>query len=86
MPTSSDRRQQARVAAYSSWARTPDPAARTAPARKRFLSRFERAVDPDGVLPEPERQRRAEYEKKAYFAALARKSAKARSQKAGRVR
>lgn len=31
----------------------------TAPARAAFLARFEHMVDPDGVLPEPERQRRA---------------------------
>lgn len=84
MATPSERRQQARVAAYSSWARTPDPAARTAPARHAFMSSFERAVDPDGVLPVAERVRRAEQAKKAHFASLALKSARARARKAGR--
>ena len=50
----------------------------TAPAREAFLSRFEREVDPDGVLPPAERQRRADQLRKAYFTRLALESAKAR--------
>lgn len=42
----------------------------TGPARKAFLARFEREVDPDGVLDPDERARRAEYAKKAYFLRL----------------
>jgi len=42
-----------------------------------FMARFEREVDPDGTLAE-ERARRAEAARKAYFAQLAHKSAKAR--------
>jgi hypothetical protein len=64
--TPSQRSLRARMAAHSSWARTPDPAARTAPARKSFLDRFERAVDPEGKLPEKERQRRAASARRAY--------------------
>jgi hypothetical protein len=37
-----------------------------------------RQVDPDGILPEAERQRRAECARKAYYTALAAKSARAR--------
>jgi hypothetical protein len=47
-------------------------------AREAFLATFERQVDPHGALPMPERQRRAEAAKKAYFVGLAMKSAKAR--------
>lgn len=54
----------------------------TAKARETFLSKFEREVDPDGVLPEAERQRRAEYARKAHFTRLALASAKARRAKA----
>jgi hypothetical protein len=43
-----------------------------------FLARFEREVDPEGVLPLEERARRAEYARKAHFADLALKSARAR--------
>jgi hypothetical protein len=71
-------RAQARSAVYSSWARTPDWPKRTAPARKAFLARFERLVDPDGVLSPDERERRAEQARKAYFTTLSRKSAEAR--------
>jgi len=50
----------------------------TAPGRAAFLGRFDREVDPDGVLPAAERARRAESARRAYFAKLALKSAKAR--------
>jgi hypothetical protein len=36
------------------------------PARVAFESKFEREVDPDGVLPLSERLRRAEMARKAY--------------------
>jgi hypothetical protein len=55
----------------------------TANARAAFSDRFTRQVDPDGVLPVPERIRRAECARKAYFAALAAKSAKARRARGG---
>lgn len=53
----------------------------TAPARKAFLDRFERDVDPDGVLDPAERARRAGHAKKAHFSRLAHLSAKARARK-----
>ena len=53
----------------------------TGPARKAFMSRFEQEVDPDGILPEPERQRRAVCAKKAYYARLGLKSAQTRKKK-----
>ena len=67
-----------RIGAHTKWANTPDRAAATAPARAGFLARFEREVDPDGVLTPDERARRAEHARKAYFARLALKSAEAR--------
>ena len=67
------------LGAHESWARTPDRTARTAPGRRAFLERFEREVDPDGTLPPEERAKRAENARKAYFARLALKSAKARA-------
>ena len=50
----------------------------TKAAREAFMARFEREVDPDGTLTAEERARRAEAARKAYFAQLAHKSAKAR--------
>ena len=72
---------QARMAAHALHARVGDPSAHTAPARKVFLSRFEREVDPEGVLDPQERARRAEHAKKAYFIRLAAASSKSRSKK-----
>lgn len=56
-----------------------DSAALTAPARAAFLAKFEAEVDPEGVLPDEERRRRAEHARKAHFARLARLSAIARA-------
>lgn len=42
------------------------------------MAKFEREVDPDGVLPPDERARRAEHKRRAYFQRLALKSARAR--------
>lgn len=50
----------------------------TAPARRAFIARFEDEVDPDRMLPEAERQRRAEHALKAHMTRLALASAKAR--------
>jgi hypothetical protein len=69
------------MAAHALHAQIEDPAAHTAPARQAFLSRFEREVDPEGVLAPQERARRAEHAKKAYFLKLAAASSKARAKK-----
>ena len=79
--TPAQRSLRGQLAAHESWAQTADRAARTAPARDTFLERFERQVDPDGILDPAERARRAEHAKKAYFLRLALKSAQARSAK-----
>jgi hypothetical protein len=50
----------------------------TLPARQAFLARFEREVDPAGVLSPEERARRAECARRAHFTRLAFLSAKAR--------
>src|SRR5207245_1594919 len=68
-----------RIGAYKLHA-THDPRETTQRARAAFLSRFE-AVDPDGVLPEAERLRRAAYARKAYFAQLALKSVRRRAKR-----
>lgn len=82
--TPAERKLQAKLAVHASWANTDDRAARTAPARAAFADRFERQVDPDGVLEPVERARRAEHARKAHFYALALKSAQARRRKAVR--
>jgi hypothetical protein len=55
-----------------------DSRVHTEPARRAFLSRFDREVDPDGTLPPAERARRAELARRAYFTRLALESSKAR--------
>lgn len=77
---------RARMAAHALHAKVSDPAAHTAPARKVFLSRFEREVDPEGVLDPQERARRAEHSKKAYFIGLALKSSKTRAKQSRKKR
>src|SRR5690242_4941225 len=76
-----DRILRARIAAHLLHARVTNPAEHTAAARAAFLSRFEREVDPDGLLDSQERSRRAEHAKKAYFLRLALASRKARAAK-----
>lgn len=68
---------RARIGAHALHA-SHDSRELTVPARAAFLARFEAEVDPDGILPEAERRRRAEHARKAYFARLALASAKAR--------
>jgi len=68
--TPAERSLRGRMGAYVVHARY-DPRQITAPAREAFLKRFLDEVDPDRVLPEPERLRRAAAARKAYFIRLA---------------
>lgn len=76
--TPAQRILRAKAAADASWAATSDRAARTEPARRAALARFERQVDPDGELPEDERRQRAESARRSYFRFLALRSARVR--------
>lgn len=76
-----ERKMRASIAAHESWARTDDPARRTAPARDAFIASFERKVDPDGRLPPEERRKRAEHLRKAHYKRMALKSAQVRRAK-----
>jgi hypothetical protein len=53
------RSDAASVAANTRWAFEPDRAKATRPGTNAFLAKFERLVDPDGVLPAAERTKRA---------------------------
>ena len=73
-----ERTLRARTAAHVSWAKRTD---RSAPGRSSVearLLKFERQVDPDGLMAPAERRLRAESLLKAQMSDLARKSAKAR--------
>lgn len=76
--TSQELSLRGRLGAQESWARTSDRTGRTAPARKAFNDRFLKQVDPEGVLPEKERQQRAEQARKAFYTRMALKSVQAR--------
>ena len=81
--TPAERTLRARIGAYSLHAQG---GTNTGPARAKFLQKFLLEVDPNGMLPEGERQKRAEAAKRGYFARLALKSAqKRRTKKAGVV-
>jgi hypothetical protein len=80
--TPTERTLRAQIAANTSWANTPDRSERTAPARRAAAERFEREVDPDGILPPHERAKRAENARKAHFQRMALKSARARGNRA----
>jgi hypothetical protein len=76
--TPEQRVMRARIAAFHLHAHVQDPSAHTAPARQKFLERFEREVDPDGVLPLEDRKRRAQRALKEHMIGLALKSSQAR--------
>ncbi|MFN2489400.1 MAG: hypothetical protein ABR529_06635 [Actinomycetota bacterium] len=71
---------RARLAAHTRWS-MHDRKAGTEAAREAFRSRFERQVDPQGILPLEERQKRAESARRAYFARLSLASARARAKR-----
>jgi hypothetical protein len=75
-----ERSLRARLAAYALHAQR-DPRETTANGRAAFLARFDREVDPRGLLEPDERRRRAEQARRAYFTRLALASAKARRTK-----
>jgi hypothetical protein len=75
-----ERSLRARLAAYALHAQH-DPRETTANGRAAFLARFDREVDPEGLLEPDERRRRAEQARRAYFTRLALASAKARRAK-----
>lgn len=76
--TPEQRTLRARIAAHTKHAKH-DPRESTTAARQKFMDRFEREADPDGVLKPEERARRAAQLRKAYFTRLALASSRARS-------
>lgn len=83
--SSAERSLRARMGAYALHARH-DPRQTTSPARAAFLRRFVDEVDPERVLPEPERLRRTAAARKAYFTRLAYLSSRSRRRRDRRRR
>jgi hypothetical protein len=75
-----ERSLRARIAAYALHAQR-DSRETTAKGRAAFLARFDREVDPEGLLEPDERRRRAEQARRAYFARLSLAAVKARQAK-----
>lgn len=80
--TPEERTARAKLGAHTSWANTTNPTARTAPAREAADRRFEKQVDPEGVLPPEERARRAKHARAAFYARIQLKSKQARAKRA----
>jgi hypothetical protein len=72
-----ERSLRAQIAARARWKNTGSDEAR-AQARDRDTARFEKEVDPDGILEPTERARRAEHARKEYYTRLAYASLRAR--------
>lgn len=77
--TPEQRATRARIAAHTMHAAGKT---NTGPARRAFLERFEREVDPQGELSPAERARRAEHARKAHMHRLALAATKARRHRA----
>jgi hypothetical protein len=60
---------------------THDSRELTKAARSGFAAKFERLADPEGLLPEAERKRRADHLLKSHMASLSLKASKARRKK-----
>lgn len=78
--TAAERSLQASLAANTRWSREDPRSPDAAPARARagLAAKFLREVDPEGVLPEDERARRAECARRAYYQRLSLSAAQAR--------
>jgi hypothetical protein len=76
-----ERKLRAQLGAHESWARTHDRPARTAPARDALRSRFEREVDPDGVLSPEQRAELARHKELAHMCRMTLAAAIARRKK-----
>jgi hypothetical protein len=79
--TTSERRQQAQIAAYRMHS-MHNASVTTAAARASFLKRFEIEVDPDQVLAPAERSRRATAARSAHFRKMALRSGQVRRARA----
>uniref|UniRef100_A1UIV3 Uncharacterized protein n=1 Tax=Mycobacterium sp. (strain KMS) TaxID=189918 RepID=A1UIV3_MYCSK len=82
--TPAERVARSRHAAHLSWARTEDRTARSEPGRRAADARFEKQVDPSGVLTPAERAKRAASARAAFYADIQRRSLAARRRRAER--
>lgn len=76
--TATQRKMRAQIAANTRWARCDNRSKATSKARAAFMDKFERQVDPAGVLVPEERAKRAENLRKAHYMKMSIRSAEAR--------
>ena len=72
-----------RIGGLTAWSRN-DAEVMVGPAHRGFRVRFERQVDPDGILDPHERMVRADRARRAHMLALAARSAEVRRARKGR--
>lgn len=79
--TPAQRSLSARAAAHARWSQTSDAerAKFAADAGARLMSRWEKQVDPDGLLEPAERARRAKNAERAHMARMGKASSQRRS-------
>ena len=82
MMTAAERRLRGRAGAYALWSQR-DPHELSKAGRDAAWERFVDLVDPDRVLPEHERQRRAEAARRSHMSLIALKSVQARAARRG---
>jgi hypothetical protein len=75
-------RIQAAAAAHDSWWRTIDRSARTKPARDALLAKFEREVDPAGLMSPADRRKAAEDKRRTHLVCASQMGVAARRAKA----
>jgi len=68
--TPQERKLRAQIAAHTRWARCEDRRAVGDAARHRLYDRYERQVDPDGLLDPRERAMRADHVMRAAMARM----------------
>jgi len=82
--TSEQRVMRAKIAADTRWAREPDRARATEPARRGLRAKLEREIDPDGTMPPAEVERRVDSLMRAHVTRMSLAASKARRAKARR--
>jgi hypothetical protein len=76
--TAAERKLRATLAAESRWAQPGSRETARVTARASMIARFEKQVDPDGVLPPAERAKLAESARRAHLLSMSLKSVRAR--------
>lgn len=85
-PDPARRSEIASIAAHWSWADTKDRSARTLPARRASMARWENVVDPDGVMTPSARAQAADSARAAHMRAMAKKRWDAYRERQGATR